>query len=269
MDNEKSNEADDFAAAVAQHAAHLQQCLEQGNLHEAGQIIAQINQVRERTVYQEVGRLTRELHNALIDFDVDPRSPHAKEISQITDASERLQYVVNMTDEAANRAIDLVEKSAPLVTYISYEAQSLTTDWQRFMRREMQADEFRVLARRIEEFLRRSLHDSDQLSANLNEIMMAQGFQDLTGQVINRVMTLITDIESDLLKLVAMAGQVDRVVGIEHCPDELSKKAPDDNKHKKEKSNIAGEGPQIHADKRDDVISDQVDVDDLLSSLGF
>src|SRR5690554_3610600 len=268
MQHDKSSEAE-FAAAVALHAPQLQQSFAQGDLQEATRIIAQISQVRERTLYLEVGRLTRELHNAIIDFDIDPRNPHAQEMSQITDASERLQYVVNMTDQAANSALDLVEKSAQLVTYISYEAQSLTTDWQRFMRREMQADEFRVLARRIEEFLRRSLHDSDQLSANLNEIMMAQGFQDLTGQVINRVMTLITDIESDLLKLVAMAGQVDRVVGIEHCPDELSKKAPDDNKHKKEKSNIAGEGPQIHADKRDDVISDQVDVDDLLSSLGF
>jgi len=263
MEHNESSEADEFASAVALHAPQLQQSLEQGDLQLAGRIIAEINQVRERTLYLEVGRLTCELHNAIIDFDIDPRNPHAKEMSQITDASERLQYVVNMTDQAANSAIDLVEKSAPLVTYISYEAQGLIADWQRFMRREMKADEFRLLAKRIEAFLSRSLHDSDQLSANLNEIMMAQGFQDLTGQVIKRVMTLIADIESNLLKLVVMAGQVDRVVGIEHPSGDLR------TKETKEKKTSSGEGPQIHADRRDDVVSDQVDVDDLLSSLGF
>ncbi len=262
MEHTKSTEVD-FASAVELHAPQLQKSLEQGDLQEAARIITQIHAVRERTLYQEVGRLTGELHNAIIDFDIDPRNPHAKEMSQITDASERLQYVVNMTDQAANSALDLVEKSAPLVNYISYEAQSLTADWQRFMRREMQAEEFRALAKRIEGFLSRSLHDSDQLSANLNEIMMAQGFQDLTGQVIKRVMTLIADIESNLLKLVVMAGQVDRVVGIERPVDELRKK---DNK---QKNSTAGEGPQIRADKQDDVVADQVDVDDLLSSLGF
>ena len=262
MGQDKSSE-DDFASVVALHAPQLQHSLEQGDLAAAEQIIAQISQVRESALYREVGRLTRELHTAIIDFDIDPRNPHAKEMSQITDASERLQYVVTMTDEAANSALDLVEKSAPLVTYISYEAQSLTADWQRFMRREMKADEFRVLAKRIEAFLSRSLHDSDQLSTNLNEIMMAQGFQDLTGQVIKRVMTLIADIEANLVKLCVMAGQVDRVAGIEHSTEDLRKKAG------KEKDSAAGEGPQMHADIRDDVVTDQVDVDDLLSSLGF
>lgn len=262
MEHKNSTEAD-FASAVALYAPELQLSLAQGDLQKVTRIIAQISQVRERTLYQEVGRLTRELHSAIIDFDIDPRNPHAKEMSQITDASERLQYVVKMTDQAANCAIDLVEASAPLVNYISYEAQSLMADWQRFMRREMKADEFRLLAPRIEDFLSRSLHDSDQLSANLNEILMAQGFQDLTGQVIKRVMTLIADVESNLLKLVVMAGQVDRAVGIEHSTEDLRKK-----RNKENKSNV-GEGPQIHADKLEDVVSDQVDVDDLLSSLGF
>ncbi len=262
MEHKNSTEAD-FASAVALYAPELQLSLAQGDLQEVTRIIAQISQVRERTLYQEVGRLTRELHSAIIDFDIDPRNPHAKEMSQITDASERLQYVVKMTDQAANCAIDLVEASAPLVNYISYEAQSLMADWQRFMRRDMKAEEFRMLAPRIEDFLSRSLHDSDQLSANLNEILMAQGFQDLTGQVIKRVMTLIADVESNLLKLVVMAGQVDRAVGIEHSTDDLRKKPSKENK-----SNV-GEGPQIHADKLEDVVSDQVDVDDLLSSLGF
>ena len=107
------------------------------------------------------------------------------------------------------------------------------------------------------------MHDSDQLSKNLNEVMMAQSFQDLTGQVIKRVTTLIADIEESLLKLVVMASTVDRVAGIEHQPEEF-KQAID-----KQKSLIMGEGPQIRPDKNKEVVADQVDVDDLLSSLGI
>ncbi|QEY59124.1 protein phosphatase CheZ [Pseudomonas sp. C27(2019)] len=262
MEHDKSSETE-FAAAVALHAPQLQQSLLKGDLQEATQIIAQISQVRLRKLYVEVERLTRELHSTILDFDIDPRNPHAQEMSQITDASARLQYVVNMTDQAANSALDLVEESVPLLTHLSHETQNISADWQRFMRREMQVTEFRTLAKRIETFLLRSLHDSNQLTANLNEIMMAQGFQDLTGQVIKRVITLIADIEENLLKLGVMAYQVDSVAGIERSNEDLCKQAL-----KKNNSN-AGDGPQIHANKHDDVVTDQVDVDDLLSSLGF
>jgi chemotaxis protein CheZ len=69
-------------------------------------------------------------------------------------------------------------------------------------------------------------------------------------------------VESNLLKLVLMASQVDRFAGIEHDHAMRAEKDP-------EKHPTRGEGPQIHADKREDVVSGQDDVDDLLSSLGF
>lgn len=248
--------------AIQQHAEEMQQALAGSDWAEAVKTLGKINQVRDKALYEEVARLTRELHSALLDFQIDPRNPHAQEMSQITDANERLQYVVKMTEKAANDTIDLVEKSAPLINYISYEAQSLTTDWHRFMRREMPLDEFRELAKRVESYLERGLHDSDELSKNLNEVLLAQSFQDLTGQVIKRVTTLITDMEASLLKLVVMASTVDRVAGIEHAPEEL-KRAID-----KQKLLFMGEGPQIRTDN-EEVVADQVDVDDLLSSLGI
>jgi len=249
--------------AIQKHADKLQKILSESDWAAAVQVLGEINQVRDKALYDEVAKLTRELHTALIDFQLDPGNPHAMEMSQITDANERLQYVVKMTEKAANDTIDLVEQSAPLVNYLSYEAQSLTTDWNRFMRREMTVQEFRGLAKRVEAYLERGLRDSDQLSKNLNEVMMAQSFQDLTGQVIKRVTTLIADIEESLLKLVVMASTVDRVAGIEHQPEEF-KQAID-----KQKSLIMGEGPQIRPDKNKEVVADQVDVDDLLSSLGI
>ncbi|MFO5795598.1 protein phosphatase CheZ, partial [Klebsiella pneumoniae] len=75
---------------------------------------------------------------------------------------------------------------------------------------EIDADGFRELAKRIEQFLVRSGENAGQLSSQLNGILLAQDYQDLTGQVIKRVTKLVTEVESNLVKLVWMAGQVDR-----------------------------------------------------------
>jgi len=197
------------------------------------------------------------------NFNIDPNMPRAEEVSQITDAAERLAYVVKLTEAAANRTMDLVENSTPLVNGLGNEAKALSADWGRFMRREVGAEEFRELARRVDSFLTRSEADNNVVSANLTDILLAQDYQDLTGQVIKRVTQLVTDVESNLLKLVLMASQVDRFAGIEH--DRAALLAENNS----QKNLTKGEGPQIHADKRDDVVSGQDDVDDLLSSLGF
>ncbi|CAH0137737.1 MULTISPECIES: protein phosphatase CheZ [unclassified Pseudomonas] len=262
MEHDDSKDVD-LESTLKSNARQLVDSLEQGNFGEAVQLINELNKARDRGLYLEVGKLTRELHNAIVNFQLDPRVPHAKEVSQIADATERLNYVVTMTERAANRTMDLVEQSAPLVNDLSSEADSLAEDWGRFMRREMSAEAFRELAKRIELFLARSQRDTGKLSGHLNDILLAQDYQDLTGQVIKRVTQLVTEVESNLLKLVLMASQVDRFAGIDHNHEELRAE------QNKEKNPSRGEGPQIHADKRDDVASNQDDVDDLLSSLGF
>lgn len=253
----------DLESTLKSNARDLVDSLEQGNFGAAVQLINELNKVRDRGLYHEVGKLTRELHNAIVNFQLDPRMPHAQELSQIADATERLNYVVTMTEKAANRTMDLVEQSAPLVNDLSDEAQSLSVEWGRFMRREISADGFRELAKRVELFLARSERDGAKLSGHLNDILLAQDYQDLTGQVIKRVTQLVTEVESNLLKLMLMASQVDRFAGIQHNHDVLRAE------QEKLKEPSRGEGPQIHADKRDDVASSQDDVDDLLSSLGF
>ncbi|WP_263139335.1 protein phosphatase CheZ [Pseudomonas sp. RIT-PI-AD] len=253
----------DFESTLKTHARQLVDSLEKGNFGEAVQLIHELNHARDRGLYQEVGKLTRELHNAIVNFQLDPRLPHATEISQISDATDRLAFVVQMTENAANRTMDLVEESAPLVNGLADEARNLSDDWGRFMRRELGPDAFRDLAKRIEQYFARSQRDSEQLSAKLNDILLAQDFQDLTGQVIKRVTKLVTEVESNLLKLVLMASQVDRFAGIQHDHEELRAE------QEKLQAPSHGEGPQIHAATREDVVSGQDDVDDLLSSLGF
>ncbi|MFP3527540.1 protein phosphatase CheZ, partial [Pantoea sp. SIMBA_072] len=71
--------------------------LERGRFGEAVQLIHELNQTRDRGLYQEVGKLTRELHSAIVSFQIDPTIPQAEEVSQITDATERLSYVVKLT----------------------------------------------------------------------------------------------------------------------------------------------------------------------------
>ena len=262
MEHKESTQGD-FESTLKKHTHELVESLERGQFGDAVQLIHELNQTRDRGLYREVGKLTRELHSAIVNFHIDPSMPQAEEVSQITDATERLAYVVKLTEAAANRTMDLVENSTPLVNSLGQDAKALSADWGRFMRREIGAEEFRELARRVDSFLTRSEEQNQVVSANLTDILLAQDYQDLTGQVIKRVTQLVTDVESNLLKLVLMAGQVDRFAGIEHDREAiLSEKDP-------QKHLAKGEGPQIHADKREDVMSGQDDVDDLLSSLGF
>jgi chemotaxis protein CheZ len=262
MDNHETSMGE-FESTLKKHADELVKSLEKGRFGDAVQLIHELNQARDRGLYQEIGKLTRELHSAIVNFQIDPNMPQAEEVSQITDATERLSYVVRLTETAANRTMDLVEESTPLMHGLNDEAKALSADWGRFMRREVSAEEFRELARRVEGFLTRSEQDTHTVSGHLNDILLAQDFQDLTGQVIKRVTQLVTEVESNLLKLVLMASHVDRFAGIEHDDDSI-RAEKDPEKHLKQ-----GEGPQIHADKREDVVSGQDDVDDLLSSLGF
>ena len=105
----------ELESTLKQHATQLVDSLEKGRFGEAVGLIHELNKARDHGLYQEIGKLTRELHNAIVNFQVDPHNPHAQEISQISDATERLSYVVQMTEKAANRTMDLVEQSAPLV----------------------------------------------------------------------------------------------------------------------------------------------------------
>lgn len=260
---QKKSSLDDFESTLKKHAQELVSSLEKGRFGDAVQLIHQLNQTRDLGLYQEVGKLTRELHSAIVSFQIDPHMPQAEEVSQITDATERLSYVVKLTEGAANRTMDLVEASTPVLNGLSAEAANLSGDWQRFMRREVEAPEFRELVKRVDSFLTHSAEGNRKVAGHLNDILLAQDYQDLTGQVIKRVTALVTEVESNLLKLVLMASQVDRFAGIEHDHDQL-RAEKDQEKHP-----TRGEGPQIHADKREDVVSGQDDVDDLLSSLGF
>jgi chemotaxis protein CheZ len=140
--------------------------------------------------------------------------PQAEEVSQITDATERLSYVVKLTEAAANRTMDLVESATPVVNSLA-ASPGLSTDWGASC---VAKSGLKSSAswRAGRQFPVAQQQDNRAVSSNLNDILLAQDYQDLTGQVIKRVTQLVTEVESNLLKLVLMASQVDRFAGIEH-----------------------------------------------------
>ncbi len=243
---------------LQRQASELVESVQAGEYARAMTLINELSEVRDQSLYREVGRLTRSLHEAIRNFQIDPRNPEQKEaLSKMTDASDRLEYVVQMTGQAANRTMDLVEAAMPVASSLRDEASALRREWQRLRRREMQPSEFRQLYGRIDNFFNALTNDADTLYGNLSEILLAQDFQDLTGQVIQKVTALVKEVEEHLLNLVVMASHVDQLTGTVHQIED------------KKVSSEEGVGPQIKAEERDDVVSGQDDVDDLLSSLGF
>lgn len=254
-----------FIKELKESAALLVEKLQGNDFDEASKLINGILASREEHLFQSVGRLTRGLHNAIVNFNVDgdlDKEPPDIASSEIRDASDRLRYVIELTQKAADKTMDMVEEAAPIAMNLGQEASQLRGEWQRLQTGEMSAEEFRQLYGRMEEFLGQMETGAEQLGRNLQEIILEQGFQDLTGQVLKRVMGLITEVEQDLVSLVRIAGQVEEITGIHIEADSEGKVRVVD------KPKSAGEGPQINTAK-EDVVASQDEVDDLLSSLGF
>lgn len=250
-----------FVSGLQDCAKQLVDKLQSDDYREASEIINAMVQARDHHIFNSVGKLTRGLHNAIINFHVDGdigSEPAKIDNSDITDASDRLSYVMDVTQKAADKTMDMVEASAPIAKDLGEEANKLHSEWKRLRRRELTREEFAQLYSRMDEFLGKMCDGTEELNNNMQGIVLEQGFQDLTGQVLKRVIELVKDVEHELVSLVKVAGQVEEITGI--VTPESKQKADD---------SLKGEGPQIHADKRDDVVQGQDEVDDLLSSLGF
>ncbi len=248
-----------FQQEIKQLAEDLLQKIEGGDLGQVVGVVNSINEVRDRTLYDEIGKLTRALHEAIKGIATGDELSEATGMCQ---ASDKLSYVIEMTDKAANKTMDLAEDAMPLNSENLSGAEELQKQWQKFLRKELKPEEFRDLTRKVDLYFTQTQANSKKISAQLSDILMAQDFQDLTGQVIQRVTKLVTEVEERLVDLVAMAGEVDRITGITHADPHLNETPQDVNKK------IIAEGPQVDT-SLDGVVGGQDGVDDLLSSLGF
>jgi chemotaxis protein CheZ len=222
-----------------------------GEQEKADDVVRELATPLQRELFEEVGKLTRQLHSALKDFQVDNRLSELAN-TEIPDAKERLNYVIDMTEQAANKTMDAVEECLPLADTIISNIQLMTPMWDKLMRRDIALGEFKSLCHDVQQFMAHSENDSNRLRELLNEILMAQDFQDLTGQMIRRVIELVREVECNLVSMLTVFG------------DNAPESSPVINNNK-----IEAEGPVINAEQRDDVVTGQDEVDDLLSSLGF
>ncbi|BAN69598.1 protein phosphatase CheZ [endosymbiont of unidentified scaly snail isolate Monju] len=227
--------------------------LEEGREEEALNVIAQLAGFRDSLLFQEVGRLTCELHDAIKGFMMDARLAEIAE-SEMPDAAERLRHVISLTEEAANTTLNAVEQAMPLAETLRTDSRRLAEFWERFKARQMNVEDFRAMSRELEVFLRDTQKNSEALHAKLSEVLMAQGYQDLTGQIIRKVIDLVSDVEGKLVELVRLSG----AHGIKARPEKETA-GPD----------IEAAGPVVPGVDKSDAVSGQDEVDDLLSSLGF
>ncbi|MCR5084014.1 MAG: protein phosphatase CheZ [Succinivibrionaceae bacterium] len=207
-------------------------------------------------VYNKVGELTRDLHDAISDFASDERIKTIADF-EIPDASERLKNIISMTDQAANRTLDAVDACAPLATTLMELIANLLPAWKSLMHGKIDRFDFVTLCHKIDDLISQTQINATRLSSQLNEIVLAQDYQDLTGQMIQRVIKLVTEVEDKLVNFLVVCSP-NRKTGV-RPPQE-----------KTEHGSLKAEGPSL-ARERDsgEAASSQGDVDDLLASLGF
>lgn len=244
---------DDLPISLAD-AQQLVAYIEAGDGESARALLDAISMKESVELFAQVGKLTRQLHDSLNNFQLDDRIADLAE-EEIPDAQNRLMYVIQETEKAANTTMDAVEASMPIAENLADRIERIMPEWQKLMSRNIDLGEFKALCHDVDDMLKIANEDSSRLTGLLTEVLMAQGYQDLTGQVIRRVIDLVKEVEDSLVGMLTMFGDAEA--------DLLPQK------REKVVDKEGAEGPIIDADSRDDVVSGQDDVDDLLSSLGF
>ncbi|MDR0806651.1 MAG: protein phosphatase CheZ [Enterobacteriaceae bacterium] len=201
-----------------------------------------------KNIFSRIGHLTRLLRDSLISLGLDRAIMDVSEA--IPDARDRLSYVVGKTSQAADRVLTCVEQARPLQEDLSTQADRLTERWDAWFDAPVHLPEARELVIDTRQFLRQTPEVARQTNERLMEIMMAQDFQDLTGQVIQRMMSLIEVIEKELIQVL-----------VENIPETEVAKVADSPE-------LLKNGPQIDHGQPG-VVATQDQVDDLLESLGF
>jgi chemotaxis protein CheZ len=192
-----------------------------------------------------IGHLTRQMREGMRELGLDKGIARAAEA--IPNARDRLNYVAQMTERAAERALNAVDAAQPIQEDLSRQAHALTQRWELWFGHPLELDQARELVVDTRGYLSAVPGQVSATNAQLMEIMMAQDFQDLTGQVIKKMLEVIMDMETQLLQLL-----------IDNTPVEK----------RQEVGGALLNGPQLTLGTAD-VVDDQGQVDDLLASLGF
>lgn len=192
-----------------------------------------------------IAQLTRTLRESMRELGLDQAIKDAAHA--IPDARDRLHYVAQMTEQAANRVLNAAEQIQPWQESMQEQAKSLDARWDEWFAQPVELEHARSLVDDTRAFIRDVPEKTQASQNNLMEIIMAQDFQDLTGQVIMKMLGVISVIETELVQVL-----------VDSVPQE-----------KREETRSLLNGPAIKPDGKSDVMANQDQVDDLLASLGF
>lgn len=199
-----------------------------------------------KEIFSRIGHLTRLLRDSLTNLGLDRAIMDAAEA--IPDARARLSYVVGKTSQAAECALSCVENARPLQDELNERSIALSKQWDAWLSQSVALPQAHDLVQQTQQFLKDTPTLARKTNDQLMQIMMAQDFQDLTGQVIQRMMDLIEKVEKELIQVL-----------LENIPES----------QEEEIENLTlKNGPQIDQTKAG-VVASQEQVDDLLDSLGF
>lgn len=197
-------------------------------------------------VFNGLGLLARQLHDSLRGLGVDKLLEDSAR--QIPDARQRLAYIAQMTEQAASRVLNATDVAKPVQDELIARSQALSQRWEAMFANQLSVDEFKALAADSRAYFAETPGKLKLTNDQLMEIIMAQDFQDLTGQVIKKVVEMVQGLETQLLSLL-----------LEAMPEQRKAEAPEGLLN----------GPVVNSEGRIDVVDNQSQVDDLLESLGF
>lgn len=193
-------------------------------------------------VHHKIGQLTRQLHDSLNELGYAEKLRGS--MGELPDAQSRLSYIARLTGEAAEKVLNRVEQAKAQHDFIAQETRRVVTS--------LVKDPVAAVAKgEIMNFLTDVERVTKEADSHLTEIMMAQDFHDLTGQVIARVVNLAATIEVQLVQLLIQTAPP----SVQSAPIEVPRE------------HLAG--PVVDPERTPDVVTNQSQVDDLLASLGF
>jgi chemotaxis protein CheZ len=203
-------------------------------------------------MYERLGGIVRLLHDSLRELGYDKALTEAS--SQIVDAQDRLEYVATLTEQAANKVLNTLDDGMPAQDLLSKQAKDMENRWDDLFAGKLSIEQFKALAGDSKQFAQLVSEATEAEKARLLEIMMAQDFQDITGQLIKKVVVITKTVENELTQLLKDSAP----------PDVKEKLAQKQAAQEQEQPVTLMQGPSVPS-----AALDQDSVDDLLADLGF
>ncbi|WP_026133454.1 protein phosphatase CheZ [Janthinobacterium sp. CG3] len=233
---------DSVAASVPAPAAAA--AVAPASVAAAAEAPAGADDAADKPMFERLGGIVRLLHDSLRELGYDKALTEAS--SQIVDAQDRLEYVASLTEQASNKVLNTLDDGMPAQDALSKKAKDMDGRWTALFAGKLSLDEFKTLAGDSKQFAQTVTEATEAEKARLLEIMMAQDFQDITGQLIKKVVMITKTVEHELAELLR-----------DNAPPAMREKLA-------HKPVVLMQGPSVPS-----AALDQDNVDDLLADLGF